>query len=69
MYGWRIPPPKEPSKSKEDFTRERQEKVAWLIEEGLLKSERIKQALLNSTLSHYQPAWRFTQVAVSHRRN
>ena len=43
MYGWQIPPPKKPSKSKADFARERREKVASLIEQGLLKSERIKQ--------------------------
>jgi protein-L-isoaspartate(D-aspartate) O-methyltransferase len=56
MYGWRIPPPKEPSKSKEDFARELQEKVAWLIEEGLLKSERIKQALLKVPREDFIPA-------------
>jgi protein-L-isoaspartate(D-aspartate) O-methyltransferase len=56
MYGWRIPPPKEPSKSKEEFTREREEKVAWLIKEGLLKSERIKQALLKVPREDFIPA-------------
>jgi protein-L-isoaspartate(D-aspartate) O-methyltransferase len=56
MYGWRIPPPKEPSKSNEEFTRERQEKVAWLIKEGLLKSERIKQALLKVPREDFIPA-------------
>ncbi|MCK5274382.1 MAG: protein-L-isoaspartate O-methyltransferase, partial [Alphaproteobacteria bacterium] len=55
MYGWRIPPPKEPSKSKEVFARERQEKVAWLIEEGLLKSERIRQALLKVPREDFIP--------------
>jgi hypothetical protein len=38
MYGWRIPPPKKPSKSKADFARERREKAASLIKQGLLKS-------------------------------
>ena len=46
MNGWQIPPPKKPRKSKADFARERSEKVASLIKKGLLKSERIKQALL-----------------------
>ena len=46
MYGWQIPPPKKPSKSKADLARDRREKVASLIKQGLLKSERIKQALL-----------------------
>jgi protein-L-isoaspartate(D-aspartate) O-methyltransferase len=44
--GWRIPPPRKPTKTKEAFARERREKVAWLIREGLLKSERLKEALL-----------------------
>lgn len=55
MYGWRIPPPKEPSKSKEALARERREKVAWLIEEGLLKSERIRQALLKVPREDFIP--------------
>ena len=42
MYGWQIPSPKKPSKSKADFARECREKVASLIKQGLLKSERIK---------------------------
>ncbi len=46
MDGWRIPPPRKPTKTKEAFARERREKVAWLIREGLLKSERLKEALL-----------------------
>lgn len=56
MYGWRIPPPKEPTKSKAAFARERREKVAWLIEEGLLKSERIRQALLKVPREDFIPA-------------
>lgn len=56
MNGWHIPPPKEPSKSKEDFARERREKVAWLVEEGLLKSERIRQALLKVPREDFIPA-------------
>lgn len=46
MRGWVIPPPKLSTKSKEDFNRERIEKVGWLIENGYLKSERIRQAML-----------------------
>jgi protein-L-isoaspartate(D-aspartate) O-methyltransferase len=46
MRGWIIPPPKEPTKSKRDLERERTAKVSWLVENGYLKSERIKQALL-----------------------
>ena len=55
MYGWRIPPPKTPSKSKEVFAQERSEKVNWLIEQGLLKSERIKQALLKVPREEFIP--------------
>ena len=46
MPGWIVPPPKEPTKSRETFRKEREEKVEWLIKQGFLKSERIKKALL-----------------------
>jgi len=46
MRGWIIPPPKEPTKSHEEFERERTAKVRWLVGHGYLKSERIRQALL-----------------------
>lgn len=46
MPGWLVPPPKEPVKTAEDFRRERQEKVAWLERQGLLRSERIRAAML-----------------------
>lgn len=44
--GWRIPPAKKPTKSSAEFAAERRAKVAWLTEQGLLHSERIRQALL-----------------------
>jgi protein-L-isoaspartate(D-aspartate) O-methyltransferase len=53
--GWRIPPPREPTKGKAEFEQERREKVAWLIEEGLLSSERIKQALLKVPREDFIP--------------
>ena len=56
MYGWRIPPPREPTRGKAAFDQERREKIAWLIEEGLLKSERIKQALLKVPREDFIPA-------------
>jgi len=46
MQGWIIPPPKEPAKSKQEFKKEREEKVSWLIRHGYLRSERIKEAML-----------------------
>lgn len=55
MRGWRTPPPKKPSKSKADFARERREKVASLIKQGLLKSERIKQDLLKVPREEFIP--------------
>ncbi len=55
MRGWTIPPPKEPTKSREDFEKERTAKVGWLVEIGLLKSERIKQALLNVPREDFIP--------------
>ena len=45
MKGWIIPSPKEPTKSKEEFSKERKKKVKWLIRQGYLRSERIKEAV------------------------
>jgi protein-L-isoaspartate(D-aspartate) O-methyltransferase len=56
VYGWQIPPPKKRSKSKADLARERREKVASLIKQGMLKSERIKQALLKVPREEFIPA-------------
>ena len=55
MYGWQIPPPKKSSKSAEAFARERREKVAWLMKKGLLKSERIRRALLKVPREDFIP--------------
>jgi protein-L-isoaspartate(D-aspartate) O-methyltransferase len=46
MQGWIIPPPKAPTKSREELEKERLAKVQWLLRHGYLKSERIRQALL-----------------------
>lgn len=46
MKGWIIPPPKEPTKSNEEFEMEKIAKVRWLVGRGYLRSERIKEALL-----------------------
>lgn len=53
--GWAIPPPKEPRKSREDFLKERQEKVRWLIKHGYLKSERLKDAILKVPRENFIP--------------
>lgn len=55
MNGWIIPPPKEPAKTREDFRRERGEKVRWLIRHGYLRSERIKKALLTVPREDFIP--------------
>lgn len=41
-----LPPPKVPTKSRTEFEKERAAKVEWLVQQGFLKSERIKAALL-----------------------
>lgn len=53
--GWMIPPPKEPSKSKEELRKERVEKVRWLIEHGYLRSERIRDAMLKVAREDFIP--------------
>lgn len=46
MYAWILPPPREPTKSSEEFAQERAAKVQELLLTGYLKSELIQQALL-----------------------
>lgn len=53
--GWIIPPPKEPVKSRAELRKEREEKVKWLVSEGFLKSERIKQAMLKVPREEFIP--------------
>ena len=53
--GWLIPPPKRPTKTKEDFLKERIEKVEWLVKQGFLKSEQIKRAMLRVSREEFVP--------------
>lgn len=46
MRGWIVPPPKEPTKSREKLKEERQKKIKWLIRHRYLRSERIRDAML-----------------------
>lgn len=46
MVGWVIPPPKPPTKTSEEFLRERRKKVKDLEARGLLSSPRLKAAML-----------------------
>ena len=55
MAGWIVPPPKMPAKSSEDFAREREAKVRWLLSQSYLRSERIKQALLKVPRENFIP--------------
>ena len=55
MRGWIVPSPKEPTKSREEFEKERAAKVEWLIKHGYLKSERIKEALLKVPREDFIP--------------
>ncbi len=55
MPGWIIPPPKEPTKSRDAFRKEREEKVRWLIAHGYLKSDRIREALLKVHREEFIP--------------
>jgi len=55
MHGWIVPPPKKPVKDREEFKKERQEKVKWLIKEGYLKSERIRDAMLKVSREDFIP--------------
>lgn len=55
MRGWLVPPPKNPTKSSEDFRRERREKVNWLIKHGYLKAGRIKEAMLKVAREDFIP--------------
>jgi protein-L-isoaspartate(D-aspartate) O-methyltransferase len=55
MRGWAIPPPKEPTKTPEDFREERREKVWWLVSHGYLRSRRIMEALLRVPREDFIP--------------
>src|SRR3972149_10061490 len=55
MRGWIVPPPTEPRKSQEEFESERKQKVSSLIQQGLLRSERIKAALLKAPREDFIP--------------
>lgn len=66
MRGWIIPPPKEPTKSRKEFTKERAAKVGWLVRHGYLRSERIREALLKvpreDFIPHYYRDYAYLEV-------
>lgn len=55
MVGWFIPPPKVPEKTSEEFLKEREEKVKWLIKEKFLKSKNIIKAMLKVPREDFIP--------------
>ncbi len=56
MYGWIVPAPKKPIKSKKELRQEREKKVSWLISHGYLMSERIKDAMLRVSREDFIPS-------------
>lgn len=55
MRGWILPPPREPTKSPEEFERERAKKIKALVRQGYLRSERIREALLKVQREDFIP--------------
>ncbi len=56
MSGWFIPPPSPPIKSEEELRREREAKVAELERRGLLRSERLRAAMLTVRREDFIPS-------------
>lgn len=56
MSGWLIPPPSQPVKSAEELRREREAKVGELGRRGLLRSERLRGAMLTVAREDFIPA-------------
>lgn len=53
--GWIIPPQTEPRKSRNEFRKEREDKIRQFIADGLLRSERIRSALLTVPREDFIP--------------
>jgi protein-L-isoaspartate(D-aspartate) O-methyltransferase len=53
--GWIIPPQIEPRKSRDELQKEREDKIRQLIADGLLRSERIRSALLTVPREDFIP--------------
>jgi protein-L-isoaspartate(D-aspartate) O-methyltransferase len=56
MSGWVVPPPSLPFKRDADLRREREAKVAELVRRGLLRSERLRRAMLVVRREDFIPA-------------
>ncbi|MGD9076887.1 MAG: protein-L-isoaspartate O-methyltransferase [Desulfobacteraceae bacterium] len=55
MRGWIVPPPKEPTKSEQEFGKEREEKVKALKTHGYLVSKPIEDAMLRVRREDFVP--------------
>ena len=55
MSGWLIPPPSRPVKSEAELRREREAKIAELGRRGLLRSERLRRAMLTVRRENFIP--------------
>jgi protein-L-isoaspartate(D-aspartate) O-methyltransferase len=56
MSGWIVPPPELPVKGETDMRREREAKVAELARRGLLRSRRLRRAMLAVRRENFIPA-------------
>ena len=56
MSGWLIPPPSRPLKSDEDLRRARETKIRELERRGLLRSERLCDAMLTVARENFIPS-------------
>ncbi len=54
--GWLVPPPSQPVKSYEDLRREREAKVGELERRGLLRSQRLRRAMLTVRREDFIPS-------------
>jgi protein-L-isoaspartate(D-aspartate) O-methyltransferase len=55
MSGWLIPPPSQPVKGEAELRREREAKIAELARRGLLRSERLRRAMLTVRREDFIP--------------
>jgi protein-L-isoaspartate(D-aspartate) O-methyltransferase len=55
-HGWLIPPPSQAVKSDEELRREREAKIGELERRGLLRSERLRRAMLTVRREDFIPA-------------
>jgi protein-L-isoaspartate(D-aspartate) O-methyltransferase len=54
--GWLIPPPSQPAKSDEDLRRAREDKIRELGRRGLLRSRRLRRAMLKVAREDFIPS-------------